>query len=502
MPRSTSSISGIETIKMLVGTVGLPEFTIYELAEHTGVSRRTVDTIRRRYEYLFEKLSPSKPDGPGRPTVRWRIRPDQVATVVKLVESRQSELQSALGSRWRASVAEPPDTELADSSLIMAADALTRPAADLSDLNHLVAAARHSLVAAGFNPDGTSWAEQHDPKLTSKARLLAAVADVVDASSANDDHRMEAAQERALLQIADAVRHLPVSEWLPLGQRIVSASREVNKLGLSNSGYGRREESISQNKIRPPRDIVERREAWNRASIEKLDILFEDLGNDKNAILGHYFPIEREVQKGEHIPVDGGLSYIEEGAVGVNITVSASRRKGTKSVRLADLSVGQFFGETAVLAPGLSPATDLVATKHCRLRTLRPPNGEDEHSQTDVFRKLIGNYPQLGVNLCVEFSRRLRRVNRMIPVHPRGRVALLLLEVANEEDPTTAILRLGHMPLRDIVDATGISVGAVRRTLREFEGEKTILREGEVITILDRNLLAREIAGLNRIPND
>jgi CRP-like cAMP-binding protein len=493
MARSMGAVSGGETIKTLAEAIGLPSFTVDELAQRTGVSPRTVATVRRRYAQVFERL-PSAGHARGRPPVCWRLRPEKVDEVVRAIESHQAELQSALGAKWRAAVADTPATDLAESSLIMAADALMHPAESAEEAGQLVAAARHSLVAAGFDPDGTPWSNQLDSKHVTMAGLIAAAADLIDAHMMNDRERVETAQERVLLRIGDAASCMAASEWLPLAQRILNLNKEidnfhseVNPVSASDNAEAETQEALMHGG-------AAEWSALGLASIEKRDILFENIArNEKLSILKEYFSRVLQVPKGERVPVEQGLSYIQKGIVSVYVTITATRGKTSRKVRLADLGVGQFFGETVALVPDRQHSADLVAARECRVRALREPNSVDEYSQTDVFRNLVGKYPQIGINLGAELSRRLRRTNRLVPTHPRGRVALLLLETANEEDPTATIPRLQNMTPKAIVDAAGVSRDAVINALRKFEEEQVVQREGDAITIIDRNKLAQEI---------
>lgn len=493
MAQSMAAVSGVETIRTLAEAIGLSSFTIDELAQRTGVSPRTVATVRRRYEQVFERL-PSAGHARGRPPVCWRLRPEKVDEVVRAIESHQAELQAALGTKWRAAVTDAPPTDLAESSLIMAADALMRPAETTEEASQLVAAARHSLVAAGFDPDGTPWSNQLDSKHESMAALIAAAADLTDAHMMNDHQQVETAQEQALLRIGDAAKCMTVPEWLPLARRILDLNREidalrseVNAVSVPNNAEAEAQEGLMRG------DAVEW-SALGLTSIDKRDILFENIDkSEKLSILKEYFSTVLQVPKGDRVPVEQGLSYIQKGIVSVYVTITAARGGSSRKVRLADLSIGQFFGETVALVPGRQRSADLVAARECRVRALREPNSVDEHTQIDVFRNLIGKYPQIGINLGAELSRRLRRTNRLVPTHPRGRVALLLLETANEEDPTAAIPRLQNMTPGAIVDAAGVSRNAVIHTLTKFEQEQVVQREGDAITIIDRNKLAQEI---------
>lgn len=128
-------------------------------------------------------------------------------------------LQSALGAAERAALSERPEAELAETSLIMAAAAIANRTGDAGEAEQFVSAARHSLGVAGFGPDGSSRAGQKDQRQLGMGRLVAAVTDLVDASTAGDQLRVEDARSRALPQVINASRHMSIAEWLPLAQR-------------------------------------------------------------------------------------------------------------------------------------------------------------------------------------------------------------------------------------------------------------------------------------------
>src|ERR1700740_2734013 len=102
MAGALADVTGVETIKTLVACLGVPDFTVDELAQQTGVSRRTVDTVVRRYQHAFDKMPSGKQGvGPARPPVRWRLRTDHLDEVLAAIDSHQS----ALGGSWRPETA-------------------------------------------------------------------------------------------------------------------------------------------------------------------------------------------------------------------------------------------------------------------------------------------------------------------------------------------------------------------------------------------------------------
>jgi hypothetical protein len=223
MAGALADVTGVETIKTLVACLGVPDFTVDELAKQAGVSRRTVDTVVRRYQYAFDRLPSGKQDGPGRPRVRWSLRTDHLDEVLAAVDSHQS----ALGPGWRPEVADAPGPDTVETSLIMAAAAITRGSDDPEQAKQLVAAAQNSLAAAGFGPDGSPWTEQPDQELAGRARFIAAVADVVGSCLSDDQQRIDEAQARAMPLLEDAKRYMSATEWLPLAQRVLDAPGTV-----------------------------------------------------------------------------------------------------------------------------------------------------------------------------------------------------------------------------------------------------------------------------------
>jgi len=223
MAQALADVTGVETIKTLVACLGVPDFTVDELAQQTGVSRRTVDTVVRRYQYAFDRLPSGKQDGPGRPPVRWRLRSNYLDEVLAAVDSHQS----ALDADWRSEVADAPGRDSAEASLIMAAAALARGSDDAEQAKQLVAVARNSLGAAGFGSDGSPWTGQPDQELAGRARFIAAVADVADACLSDDQQRIDQAQARAIPHLEDAKRYMSATEWMPLAQKVLRAPGTV-----------------------------------------------------------------------------------------------------------------------------------------------------------------------------------------------------------------------------------------------------------------------------------
>jgi hypothetical protein len=224
--KKLGSVSGVETLKTLAGAVGMASFTVGSLAERTGVSKETVDTVLRRYGEAFERLGPISRRGRGRPEVRWQLRPDAIDEVVAEVEK----LQLAIGAE-RLTSADALEPDLVEASLTTAARSVLRaPVDDPGTASAFVAAARASLLAAGFDGAVSDMRGEQAPKADlqgQRARLINAVADVVEAEVTGDTGHIDDAQARALALVEETKSNMPAEDWLPLANRVVEAAGTV-----------------------------------------------------------------------------------------------------------------------------------------------------------------------------------------------------------------------------------------------------------------------------------
>ncbi|MCA1706655.1 MAG: hypothetical protein LC808_26680 [Actinobacteria bacterium] len=224
MNASLERIAGVETIKTLAAAVGVPSFTVASLAESSAVAPRAVDTVLRRYPAMFETLTPAAPTGVGRPPTRWRLRAERIDDVA----ARVGELQSALGGERGLLELKPPEPDLTEASLLMAADAVASASPNDPDVaSLLLSAARDSLVAAGVDPDSSTPAEFDNVDLWHRARAIASVIDVVDACMEGDQERIDDAQARSLPMVVEAAANMPADQWLPLVRRVIEAPGTV-----------------------------------------------------------------------------------------------------------------------------------------------------------------------------------------------------------------------------------------------------------------------------------
>jgi hypothetical protein len=214
----------VAALQVLAGALGVADFTVTSLAQRTGVSRETVDTVLRRHPEAFRKIDRVTGPGRGRPQVRWQLRPDAIDEVVREVER----LQAGTGVyRLRSTGSLEPD--LIDASLTMAADSILRASADEpTKAMPLVDSARSSLLAAGFDPSLNEVtvqgeAEEHAPR----ARMISAVADLVEAEVTGGPEHIDLAKAKALSLVREARTSTFAEEWLPLAERVVNAEGSV-----------------------------------------------------------------------------------------------------------------------------------------------------------------------------------------------------------------------------------------------------------------------------------
>jgi hypothetical protein len=224
--KKLGAVSGVATLRVLAGTLGVADFTVNSLAQRTGVSRETVDTVLRRHPEAFRKIDRLPGPGRGRPQVRWQLRPDAIDEVVREVER----LQAGAGVD-RLSSTGSLEPSLIDASLTMAADSILRASADEpTNAMPLVDSARSSLLAAGFDPalnevTVQGGAEEHE--IAPRARLISAVADLVEAEITGDHERIDLAKAKALPLVREARTSTFAEEWLPLAERVVNAEGSV-----------------------------------------------------------------------------------------------------------------------------------------------------------------------------------------------------------------------------------------------------------------------------------
>ena len=146
---------------------------------------------------------------------------------------------------------------------------------------------------------------------------------------------------------------------------------------------------------------------------------------------------------------------------------------------LSVLGEGTFFGEMALLDQEPRSAHVIAMTDS----TLLQLNRSD-------FQERLRSGPDVAIALLRELSRRLRRADETIAslmlLDVNGRIANLLLELADEEGGERITRRLTHATIGQMV---GASRETVSRTMRSLVNQKILsVSRGEIV-LLNRRAL-------------
>jgi CRP-like cAMP-binding protein len=156
-----------------------------------------------------------------------------------------------------------------------------------------------------------------------------------------------------------------------------------------------------------------------------------------------------------------------------------------REVILSILGEGDFFGEMALIDDQPRSA-HVIATQDSKLLVL---HRED-------FHRCLEASPRIALGLLRAMSRRLRRaddtIGGLVLLDVNGRVARLLLELADENDGRVIARKVTHHTIAQMI---GSSRETVSRTLREFGDRGLIQVSRHTITITDREALVK-LAGL------
>ncbi|UCF39902.1 MAG: Crp/Fnr family transcriptional regulator [Gemmatimonadota bacterium] len=156
-----------------------------------------------------------------------------------------------------------------------------------------------------------------------------------------------------------------------------------------------------------------------------------------------------------------------------------------REVILSILRSGDFFGEMSLIDDQPRSA-HVIATEDSNLLVLR----------RDEFRQCLEDAPRIALGLLQALSRRLRRaddkIGGLVLLDVNGRVARVLVELADEHDGEHVPRKITHHMLAQMI---GSSRETVSRTIRDL-GERGLIKVSRKdITIVDRPGL-EELAGL------
>jgi CRP/FNR family cyclic AMP-dependent transcriptional regulator len=181
-----------------------------------------------------------------------------------------------------------------------------------------------------------------------------------------------------------------------------------------------------------------------------------------------------------HIEGDEGdeIYFIGIGAVGI-YTFDRS-----KKVTLAFLREGDYFGEMALMKPGLVRSATAETLRQSRLYALRRAD----------FRTLIEHDRQLAYHLLDYTMERLRKANQQIYdltfLSVRTRIIKRLLYLTEEYGGTQIPVKITHQQMADMVGAVRETVSKV---LQDLQDEGLIQIRDKMIPLPDAKALGRKL---------
>lgn len=147
-----------------------------------------------------------------------------------------------------------------------------------------------------------------------------------------------------------------------------------------------------------------------------------------------------------------------------------------REVILSVLSDGDFFGEMSLIDDEPRSA-HVIAMEDSNLLVLR----------REDFQQALQDHPRIALGLLRALSRRLRRadekIGSLVLLDVLGRVARLLLELADEHDGVTITRRVTHHTIAQMI---GSSRETVSRTMRDLADRGLIEVSRRSIVIRDR----------------
>jgi CRP/FNR family cyclic AMP-dependent transcriptional regulator len=156
-----------------------------------------------------------------------------------------------------------------------------------------------------------------------------------------------------------------------------------------------------------------------------------------------------------------------------------------REVILSMLKDGDFFGEMALIDDQPRSA-HVIATEDTNLLVLH----------RDDFRRCLEESPRIALGLLRAMSRRLRRaddkIGSLVLLDVNGRVARLLLELADEHDGQQIPRTVTHHMIAQMV---GSSRETVSRTMREL-GERGHIRVTRSAIFIENRPALQQLAGV------
>jgi len=150
-----------------------------------------------------------------------------------------------------------------------------------------------------------------------------------------------------------------------------------------------------------------------------------------------------------------------------------------REVILSVLREGDFFGEMALLDDQPRSA-HVIAMQDSNLLVLR----------REDFQRKLQETPTIAFGLLAELSKRLRRaddkIGGLVLLDVNGRVARLLLQMADENDGKSITRRVTHHTIAQMI---GSSRETVSRTIRDLADRGLVEVSRKAIVLKDRRAL-------------
>jgi CRP-like cAMP-binding protein len=150
-----------------------------------------------------------------------------------------------------------------------------------------------------------------------------------------------------------------------------------------------------------------------------------------------------------------------------------------REVILSTMGNGDFFGEMSLIDDEPRSA-HVIAMENSRLLVLR----------RDDFHRCLDTTPRIALGLLLALSKRLRQadsqIGGLVLLDVTGRIARLLLQLANEGDSPVITAKLTHHTIAQMI---GSSRETVSRTMRALIEQDLIGVSKKTITIKNREAL-------------
>lgn len=150
-----------------------------------------------------------------------------------------------------------------------------------------------------------------------------------------------------------------------------------------------------------------------------------------------------------------------------------------REVILATLKDGDFFGEMSLIDDEPRSA-HVIAMENSNLLVL----------QRHDFQRCLENNPRIALGLLRALTKRLRladsKIGGLVLLDVTGRVARLLLEMADENDGVVLSKRVTHQQIAQMIGSTRETVS---RTMRILAEKNLIEVTGKTITVRDREAM-------------